>query len=213
MTSLPPSRSDPSKAINTSPTWDLWQFCQVCRPGNTALWPRPSPYRWPPGETLGACPQGNGDGTRPKGLGHPAEGQGVNCPPLSPSRLRSSSGVEWLNQIFLSPPCLSFDGFPENQNKISTKHAFFLALSLAQLSPSWPAAMGWFGQDNPKSESESLARIRINQNEISTNFKKFLSTQPPSHRPVYWVRLPELKIPQQWVYEGPEVPQSSFYAF
>ena len=119
MTSLPPSRSDPSKAINTSPTWDLWQFCQVCRPGNTALWPRPSPYRWPPGETLGACPQGNGDGTRPKGLGHPAEGQGVNCPPLSPSRLRSSSGVEGLNQIFLSPPCLSFDGFPEDQNKIS----------------------------------------------------------------------------------------------
>ena len=187
MTSLPPSRSDPSKAINTSPTWDLWQFCQVCRPGNTALWPRPSPYRWPPGETLGACPQGNGDGTRPKGLGHPAEGQGVNCPPLSPSRLRSSSGVEGLNQIFLSPPCLSFDGFPENQNKISTKHAFFLALSLAQLSPSWPAAMGWFGQDNPKSESESLARIRINQNEISTNFKKFW---PETHRPVYWVRYP-----------------------
>ena len=169
MTSLPPSRSDPSKAINTSPTWDLWQFCQVCRPGNTALWPRPSPYRWPPGETLGACPQGNGDGTRPKGLGHPAEGQGVNCPPLSPSRLWSSSGVEGLNQIFLPPPCLSFDSFPDKQN---IKHTLFLALSLAQLSPSWPA-MGWFGQDNPKSESESLARIRINQNEISTNFKKF----------------------------------------
>ena len=92
MTSLPPSRSDPLKAINTSSTWDLWQSCHVCRPGNTAPWPRPSPYRWPPGETLGACPQGNGDGTRPKGLGHPAEGQGVNCPPLSPSRLWSSSG-------------------------------------------------------------------------------------------------------------------------
>ena len=125
VTSLPPSRCDPLKAINTRATWDLWQSCQVCRPVNTAPWPRPSPYRWPPGETLRACPQGNGDGTRPKGLGHPAEGQGVNCPPLSPSRLWSSSGVEGLNQIFLSPPCLSFDGFPENQNKISTKHVFF----------------------------------------------------------------------------------------
>ena len=82
-----------------------WQDC---------LWPRPSPYRWPPGETLGACPQGNGDGTRPKGLGHPAEGQGVNCPPLSPSRLRSSSGVKvtpHLIQIFLAPCCPNLDGF------------------------------------------------------------------------------------------------------
>ena len=44
------------------------------------------------GKPWGLAPQGNGDGTRPKGLGHPAEGQGVNCPPLSPSRLWSSSG-------------------------------------------------------------------------------------------------------------------------
>ena len=91
-----------------------WQDC---------LWPRPSPYRWPPGETLGACPQGNGDGTRPKGLGHPAEGQGVNCPPLSPSRLRSSSGVKvWplpnLIQIFLAPCCLNLDGSPWTNSEL-----------------------------------------------------------------------------------------------
>ena len=43
--------------------------------------------------------------------------------------------------------------------KVHLRHtAIFLALSLAELSSSWPA-MGWLGKDNPSCESESLARI------------------------------------------------------
>ena len=64
------------------------------------------------GKPWGLAPQGNGDGTRPKGLGHPAEGQGVNCPPLSPSRLWSTSGEG------LPPPNPNFDGFPWSNSEL-----------------------------------------------------------------------------------------------
>ena len=39
-------------------------------------------------------PQVNGGFTRPKGPSHPAEGQGINCPPLGPSGQGSSPGGE-----------------------------------------------------------------------------------------------------------------------
>ena len=57
-------------------------------------WPGRPPYDNPVGvKPLGDYSQEvNGGRTRPVGPGHPAEGLGVNCPPLGPSGHWSSPG-------------------------------------------------------------------------------------------------------------------------